>query len=93
MEWKRRGHKGRTVNEGLHGRVTTDTIQAAHALVGGVTGIDFGELDGGAGRFKRLAGGLPSRLHVLAVTTPAESVTILRAQLDECNFKHNHQGA
>ena len=70
-----REHRRRTIFEGLHSRVATDTVQAAHALVGGVTGVDFGEFDGGARGSKRVAGGVPSRFHVLAVATPEKSVT------------------
>ena len=65
----------RTIFEGLHGRVATDTVQSAHALVCGVTGVYFGEFDGGARGSKRVAGGVPSRFHVLAVATPEKSVT------------------
>ena len=84
-----REHRRRTIFEGLHSRVATDTVQAAHALVGGVTGVDFGEFDGGARGSKRVAGGEPSRFHVLAVTTPAQSITTAPLQ----QSAHVYQGA
>jgi hypothetical protein len=65
----------RTIRERLHGRVPAHAIKATHALVGGVTGIDFGEFDVGAGGGKSVARGEPSRLHVLAVAAPAASIT------------------
>ena len=65
----------RTIRERLHGRVPAHAIKATHALVGGVTGIDFGEFDVGASGGKSVARGVPSRLHVLAVAAPAATIT------------------